>query len=68
MVALEAERQYAPFWRTPDKLFPGEFHEFVKDWLEYHKPHYYINKGSYAESVFAEPPFQSNVLVLYIDC
>lgn len=58
----------ATFWPILVKPFSGKFQDFVKEWVEYYKPHMFFQKGSHEESVFAEPQFQSNVLILRIDC
>lgn len=45
-----------------------KFYNFVKDAVEFCRPKNFFKAGSDKDSVFANSPFISNVIVLKIDC
>lgn len=58
----------AMFWPMLVNKFTDTFERFILEFREYEKPTIFFVKGSHENSVFAQKPLNSNVLVLLLDC
>lgn len=57
----------AIFWPMLVYRFTEKFKSFVVDYKEYKHPMNFFQAGSQENSIFAQRPFGSNVIVLLLD-
>ena len=57
----------AVYWPLLVNRFTDNFRSFVVDYIEYKQPMNFFEAGSQENSIFAQRPFRTNVLVLLID-
>ncbi|CAC5410738.1 unnamed protein product [Mytilus coruscus] len=58
----------ALFWPMVWNNTENKFYEFITDFVEFDRSKHFFLSGSAKDSVFAQSPFISNVLVFKLDC
>lgn len=58
----------ALFWPMIWNSTENKFYSFVTDYVEFNHPKNFFLPGSDKQSIFAQSPFNSNVVVLRMDC